>query len=99
VGHFRKESFIILCLECHEWSACAHLRLFCAVGHTATFAVNAALVALTAPRVKLSLAPIHEVWVGRKYRFSSRRYDPTEIRTSFSDARFIPLNNLNGADC
>jgi len=43
-----KESFVILALHsvrCHEWSAGSHLRSVCAVDHTATFAVNAALVA------------------------------------------------------
>jgi len=52
-------------LECHEWSAGAHIRILWAVRHAATFAMNTALVASNWHHqneeecIKLSPATIH----------------------------------------
>ena len=57
--------------------------LACAVGHTDTFVVNAALMV---SHLNHFLAPTHQRqvrgWTGRKCRFSSFRYDPARDRTS-----------------
>jgi len=75
------------------WKVCRRPSPLMRCGHPAAFPVNTALVA--GPRVNPSLSPAHQCrargWIGRKYRYFSRRCDSTGIRTqrrSFSGARY-----------